>query len=77
MPKETYVVLAPLFDILTLQEAAQWWDRDPKGVLMRLLTLEKSNNTVLVRKSGKVWLVPVDVMRQVYGTPPNERPTYE
>ena len=77
MPNEVRVALAPLFDILTLQEAAAWWGRDAKGVLMRLLSLEKSNNTILLRKSGRVWLVDVQTMRQVFGSPKNDRPSYE
>jgi hypothetical protein len=77
MPNETLFALAPLFDTMTLQEAAEWWGRDAKGVLMRLLTVEKTQNKVLLRKSGRVWLVTMQAMRDVFGSPKNDRPSYE
>lgn len=77
MPNETQYALAPLFDVMTLQEAAEWWGRDAKGVLMRLLSVEKSQNKILLRKSGRVWLTSMQAMREVFGSPKNDRPAYE
>lgn len=76
MPNETRTVLAPLFDVLTLQEAALWWGRNDKGILMRLMQEERKQNTILLRKSGKTWLTTIEAMRSVFGAPKNDRPDF-
>ena len=77
MPSETRIALAPLFDVLTLQEAAAWWGRNDKGILMRLMQEERKQDTILLRKSGKTWLTTMEAMRLIFGVPRNDRPTYE
>lgn len=77
MPNEVRIALAPLFDVLTLQEAAAWWGRDAKGMFVRLLTAERQDNTIYLRKSGRVWLTTIGACREVFGAPKQDRPVFE
>lgn len=77
MPDETRIALAPLFDVMTLQEAAAWWGRDAKGMFIRLITAERTDNKIYLRKSGKVWLTTMQACREVFGAPKNDRPVFD
>ncbi len=54
--------------ILTLKEAAQMWklgESTLRGAIFR----GKFPEGIEVRKSGRTWLIPYDVMEEHYGPP--------
>jgi hypothetical protein len=77
MPDERNYDLSEILRVITVKEAADWWGRASTTVLMKLMTAERKNNKIYLRKSGGTWLTTVAAMREVYGATENERPDYE
>jgi hypothetical protein len=67
-----------IFEVITLSEAAAWWGKSPRAVCLKLERWENKNpDRVALRRSGRVYLTTITVMREVYGKPKNSRPVYD
>lgn len=68
-----------LRDVLTPAEAAERWGLSPNTIRSALADgrFDSQIQRGLVRRSGNVWLLHINAMREVFGPPPGEEPIEE
>jgi len=66
-----------LYEVLTLREACDMWGLHRKSVLLRVWGEEHRRRKTLIRRSGPVYLIEARTMRELWGEPKYERPSYE